>query len=237
MQFDDEDKNKIFGIKLKDNFQYIYIQNDFDKIMNSVEPTESLQAAVKNDEKMLQKLQAINNLEHQLFDYKNHNMSCIYFDDDNVIDEVLKKLLVFSTETFKERKDLLKIIESAIIPGNSNDNINAPIKTFSFNEETWYDRMIDAYLNNFEVYTYLTKSESPDDNILSSKPNGSATKYKLFSFDEDKLEFKFVNTKNCLDFLPPDGDDGIFNPDKIFDRQYKICYNRMTSQFSTFPVE
>ena len=87
-------------------------------------------------------------------------MSCIYFDDDNVIDEVLKKLLVFSTDTFKERKDLIKIIEEAIKPANDNFKQNAPVKTFSFSEENWYDRMIDAYLNNFEVITYQTKSEN-----------------------------------------------------------------------------
>ena len=141
---------------------------------------------------MIQKLQAISNLEHQLFDYKNNQrLSAVYFDDDNVIDEVLKKILIFSTGTYDERKELLKKIEKSIVPINNQYEENAPVKDFLINDEGALDRIIDAYVNNFKVMTFLSNKESQ-----------TTKQYELISFEENDMKFKFQNIEDENDKWP-----------------------------------
>ena len=110
-------------------------------------------------------------------------MSCLYLDDENEIsEEVFRKVLIFTTNTNKERKEMLNIIENTIFKHDKLDEIGAPIKEFQiYNEET-LDRIYDADLNNFKV-TAFSKDVA----------------YSLLSFEDydEKVLMKFANEKDA----------------------------------------
>ena len=144
-------------------------------------------------------------------------MSCAYFDDDNVIDEVLKKILVFSTGTYSERKELLKIIEKSIVPINKEYEENAPVKQHVLDDEGSTDRIIDAYVNNFKVTTFF-----------NDKKTNTKKEYQLISFEETDTNFTFQNVNDKNDIWPQEPND-ITDLKEHFLNEYKICYSRLNS--------